>query len=122
MAEGIKEHGPVIMTSAAVVAVLVVGIMAKIYGPDRSRRVDDPPPPEEISHKGDKLPLAFTGSFELAEQKPLPDVVTMPPIDVPVIIREAKPEQNICSRDGGRKVFFYRHHHESWRCVYPRRR
>jgi hypothetical protein len=38
---------------------------------------------------------------------------------------DAEPQHNsdgICARYGGHKVTYYRHHHESWRCVYPHRK
>jgi hypothetical protein len=53
---------------------------------------------------------------------PAPPPSPAPAYKVPRADPTPEPDDNVCSRHGGRRVTFVRHHHEGWRCVYPRRR
>jgi hypothetical protein len=82
-----------------------------------------PPKPPEIP-----FPTAFEDlkADKLASAEPIPKVVKVVPVAraKPILDEAPKDEipKDVCERDGGRKITFYRRHHEGWRCVYPRRR
>ena len=44
------------------------------------------------------------------------------PLRDEVVVPEREERRDVCSRNGGRRVNFVRHHKVMWRCVYGRRR
>jgi hypothetical protein len=140
----IKENGPVITTSAAVVGVLIMAIVAKSYGPKRQHgplpqpAIEQPVVEKQAFHKSnrsyDRVPSPhFAEAFDLL--KPLPEyIVTMSPSPkslgpvVPLTRTnkvetkdEPKTERDVCAREGGWRVEYTRHYHSYWRCRYNRK-
>jgi hypothetical protein len=82
------------------------------------------PQPPKVS-----FPLAFADLDQgLEKGDRLPRIVKVVPVAKPEAPPKAptnpdEPERkDPCERHGGWKKTFYRHHHEGWKCVYPRRR
>ncbi len=67
--------------------------------------------------KADKLVSAEPLIPRVIKAIPIPPA----PTQVAELVNEAPPK-DVCERHGGWKKIFHRHHHESWRCVFPRRR
>lgn len=68
-------------------------------------------------------------SGNVAELLPLPEAPPKVVVTEKYLAQSEKPKtepppkpRDVCARDGGYRVDFIRHHHQGWRCVYPRRR
>ena len=70
--------------------------------------------------EGTPIPQAPTPPTFPAEEKRL--LVGNASPDPPRVREHPVEHRDVCQRNGGYKRTFTRHHHESWRCVYPHRR
>lgn len=69
--------------------------------------VPQPPPPPQAQAKPD-------------DPVPPEEVEEEPEMEKPASKPERSKFKDVCARNGGKKVTYTKHHHEMWKCVYPK--